>query len=300
MTDTSHKNKEELAESNTEDVGAKAEDQSDSTDAAASNTDTSKESAQTAPADTTRTQSEKTGSMNVVVLSVLVAGAIIVGALFASGVITLPGEEVEETGPLSGMRASDSVATVNGEAVTVAMFNQQYKQTEAFITSMGGGSQFEDDAFKQELQESLVNDLVNAELLYQAANAAGVTVTSEEVDDEFESTKEQVGGQEVLTEQLEAVGLDEASLRDLIRRQMLIERHLDAELNYQNIEVADADVQAFYDEFVVAGEPEGVELPPLADIRDQIESQIAQERSSALIEGYIEQLRADADIEILI
>lgn len=233
-------------------------------------------------------------------LALVVAGVIIVGALFATGVVALPGSDDNAATPLSGMRDTDPVAVVNGENIPKSLYDQQYKQTEAMLSSMGGSEQLSDPAFKQELQDSLLNDLVNAELLYQAAIASGVSVSDEDIQTEYAATESQVGGADELATQLSVIGLNESSLRDLIRRQLTIERHLEAKLDYKNIEVSDEDVQVFYDEKVVAGAPEGSEVPALDEIKPQIESQIAQDRSSELIDGYIAELRENADVTVLI
>lgn len=254
----------------------------------------------TSPASTPPVTSESKSSAQMIGLALVVAGVIVVGALFATGVITLPGSSDNAATPLSGLSDDDPIAVVNGEEISKALYDQQYQQTEAMLSSMGGAEQLNDPAFKQELQDSLINDLVNAELLYQAAVGSGIAITDEDIQTEYTATETQVGGPEELANQLSVIGLDDASLRDLIRRQLTIEQHLDAELDYQNIEVSDEDVQAFYDEFVAAGAPEGSEVPTLDEVRPQIESQIAQDRSAELIDGYIATLRADADIEVLI
>jgi hypothetical protein len=202
---------------------------------------------------------------------------------------------------LEGFGPNDAIARVNGTAITRTEYDQQYRQTMAVLNSMGGGEQLNDPMFATQLRESLVNDLVNAELLYQAAVAAGIEVSEEEVEAEYQATVMQVGGAEALATQLAVIGLNEASLRTLIRRQMVIEGHLDEELDFRNVAISESEIRQFYDDFVGGGNmPEGAEAPSLEDVSPQIEQQLAQERSTELVENYLVQLRESAEVEVLI
>ena len=226
-------------------------------------------------------------------VGLIVAGLVAVFALTTSGIIDLRGSGNEA---LTGN--TDPIALVNGEVITQGDYDQQFKQAEAVLNSLGGGAQTQDEVFMQELRGRIIDDLVNSELLHQKALEAGFAPTEDEIDAEFETTIEQVGGQEALEAQLATIGLDEDGLRDVITKQIAIEAFINENTDVEGVTVTDEEVQTLYDESTAEMDEE--QKPPLDIVRPQIEAQIQQEKTGEIIQAFVETLREDAEIEILI
>ncbi|MEX0930696.1 MAG: SurA N-terminal domain-containing protein [Candidatus Paceibacterota bacterium] len=190
------------------------------------------------------------------------------------------GEE-QQTGP---------VAIVNGEEIPREIFNQNLEQFRASV------SETERESLDAQIQQQVLNTLINNTLIRQEIEEQGLTADDVAVQTEFEAIQENAGGAEELQTQLDAAGLTEAELRAQIAEQVVINTYLESVVNIENVEVTEEEIQSFYDELSA----ENQELPPLEEVRDQIEQQLRAQKQQEEIGTVLETLRADADIEILI
>src|SRR3989338_7858413 len=188
-------------------------------------------------------------------------GAMVVGILvIAAGLLfVLEKEGRTSTGVFSGiissMEEGKPVARVNDVEILMSDFTSSYDQLLEMSSSQG--IDVSDPALLEQLRTQAVDTLVNAEVLRQAAIAAGMTATENE---------------------------------------FLIQGLFDANIDSANLTATEEELTALYDQ---AG---GVEagLPPMAEIKDQIEAQIIFDKEQKLISAFIESLRAEATIEVLI
>ena len=202
------------------------------------------------------------------------------------------------TGIFSGitenMNANLPSAKVNGVVIPKSDFDSGVLQLMEVAKSQG--ADVTDPQIVSQFNSQAIDTLVNGELLRQAAQAEGITVSGEEVDARFNEISEGVGGIDVLKERMAEFNIDEESLRRDIENEVLIQGLFDIILVENDSEVTEEEVLSFYDQ--AGGEEAG--LPPLEDVRDQIEEQILLSREQEQVGNYIDGLREDADIEILI
>ncbi len=224
-------------------------------------------------------------------VALVLVGLGLVAGLAATGVMNL-----DEPGAAS-TASTEVIARVNGEPITQAAFDQQMQQAEAFLSTLGGGDPAELDSVRGQLQESIVQDLINAELLHQEAVESGYAAEADAVDAEVAATRASVGGDEDFAVQLATLGLTEESFHELIEKQLTIDSYLAAETAIDEIEITDAEVEAFYAEATAEfdGDP-----PPLAEVRPNIEQQLSTEKSQAIVNALIDKLRAEAEVEVLL
>jgi len=191
----------------------------------------------------------------------------------------------EQTGP---------VAIVNGVEISGAEFTQNRNQI--IVSAQQQGVDINDPVIAQDIDTQALEVLVNTQLLRQAATASGITVSEEDIDARYQEIVESVGGEETLTNRMIELGITPATLRDDIADELLIQFLIETELDTSNIAVSDTEVDQFYEQ---AGGTEAG-LPPLADIRAEIEQQIRAAQEQSLVAEYINTLREAAEIEILI
>ncbi len=186
----------------------------------------------------------------------------------------------------------DVVATVNGTELNKADYVQAYNQAQQTVQQQGV------PANEAAVQTQALDVLINTELLVQAANDAGVTVSEEAVDAELASFTEQFGGEEGLTTALADAGIDQETLTASVREQLLVENYLATtpELS-EEVAITDEAIQARYDEVAAQG-VEG--LPSLEEVAPQIEAQLAAEAEQTATQSLIERLRAAADISTFV
>ena len=227
-------------------------------------------------------------------------GAMVVGILLiASGLLfVLEKEGRTSTGIFSGiiskMEEGKPVARVNGTPILMSDFTSSYNQLLQMSTTQG--VDVSDPAMVEKLRTQAIDTLVNAEVLRQAAIEAGMTATEEQIQTRYTEIQDGLGGAEALTARMAEFGVTEASLRRDIENEFLIQGLFDANVDSTNIVATEEELVALYDQ---AGGAEAG-LPPMAEIKDQIEAQIIFDKEQKLISAFIEELRAKATIEVLL
>ncbi|OGG67171.1 hypothetical protein A2929_00310 [Candidatus Kaiserbacteria bacterium RIFCSPLOWO2_01_FULL_45_25] len=227
-------------------------------------------------------------------------GAMVVGILLiASGLLfVLEKEGRTSTGIFSGiiskMEEGKPVARVNGTPILMSDFTSSYNQLLQMSTTQG--VDVSDPAMVEKLRTQAIDTLVNAEVLRQAAIEAGMTATEEQIQTRYTEIQDGLGGAEALTARMAEFGVTEASLRRDIENEFLIQGLFDANVDSTNIVATEEELVALYDQ---AGGAEAG-LPPMTEIKDQIEAQIIFDKEQKLISAFIEELRAKATIEVLL
>jgi HPt (histidine-containing phosphotransfer) domain-containing protein len=92
------------------------------------------------------------------------------------------------------------------------------------------------------------------------------------------------------------MGMTEADLRADIREQLVVDQLIQQETDFLAVTVNEADVAAYY-EAISANNPE---LPPLENIAAELEANLRQQKQQQVVSDYIQTLRAEAEIEVLI
>lgn len=227
-------------------------------------------------------------------------GAMVVGILvIAAGLLfVLEKEGRTSTGIFSGviskMEAGKSAAKVNGTEISMSDFTSSY--TQLLEMSAAQGMTIGDPDVEAQLRTQAIETLVNAEVLRQAAIEAGMTASAEQIEARFTEIQDGLGGAEALASRMAEFGVTEESLRRDIENEFLIQGLFDANIDSANLTASEEEIFFLYNQ--AGGEAAG--LPPMADIRDQIEAQVIFDKEQQLISTFIEELRADATIEVLI
>ena len=119
-----------------------------------------------------------------------------------------------------------AVAVVNGKNISQGDFDKQVKLVQDSMVRQGLDITTQDgkDAVNQ-MKQDLLSQLVDMELMRQAAAARGITVSTADINTRVEETKKDAGGDEAFKTSLKQAGLTEAEFRDLIvKDQILYER----------------------------------------------------------------------------
>lgn len=187
-----------------------------------------------------------------------------------------------------------AVALVNDKKISAYDLNVSMAQIATGAAAQG--ADVESAEVKKEIQTQAIDMLVNTELLKQEAVARGVEISGDDVNARLETLKTDVGGEDVLKERMKEFNIDEKTLRRDIKNELTIQKLLDAVFVEKTVAVTEEEITAFYKQ---AG---GVEagLPPLEEVRAQIETQIKTSKEQEVVTAYIGELRAKATVEMLI
>lgn len=191
-------------------------------------------------------------------------------------------------------QANAAVAIVNGEKITRGQYNEHYAQLVANVTLQGGSATSTE--VQAVIKEQTLDDLITESLLLQAAGSKGTTANVESIDAEIAQSKAQFADDAAFKKALTERGFTDSTFKSALTKTNIIQQYLQAELDLSSATSTPAEVKALYDQ-VAATNPG---LPALAEIRDQVESQIVQEKQQHLISDYIAELKASSKIEILL
>lgn len=229
------------------------------------------------------------GKMKKYGLTLVIVVVIAAGLLFV-----LEREGRISTNVFSFLGGSESAAVVNGTAIARADFESSYNQLLQMATAQGASTT--DPAIVEQYRTQAIDTLINGELLRQAALAAGRTAPEDAVSARYTEIETGLGGKEQLTAKMAEFGITETVLRRDIENEILIQGLFDDKFPLAGYEVSDDEVNAFYTE--LGGE--GAGLPPLDQVKEQVSEQIKLDRQQTEISAYIDTLRTEATIEILI
>lgn len=210
----------------------------------------------------------------------------IIGGIVVLAVIVLLGWYL-----FSNNTATDAegAASVNGAIISQEELQTQMAQQQASLAALGAGNTPDETV----LREQALNALISEELLLQAASEAGITVTDEEVNAQIEATRAQFPDEEAFNTALESEGFTEESLREQVQEQLTIQKYINSEIDLDAITVTDEEIQSLYDQVAATQD-----VPPLSEIRTQVEAQIQQQKEQGFVGQLLEKLRDAANIEI--
>jgi hypothetical protein len=228
---------------------------------------------------------------NYIGIGSLLAVTALIGGLQYFGVvdfrsISAPGLAVSALDP------DNVLATVNGSEITQGEVSERLEQIENVLRAQG--ADLTQTGVLEEYKTRILDELIDTELLRQAATESGVTATAEAVDAEFQELLTMFGGEEALDGQLEIVGMTREQLMDNLKEQKLIEAFVATKADINNIEVTDAEIRAFYDQSIAGADPANV--PPFEEVQDLLRQQVSQDKAAEMMEKVIAQLKADAAI----
>lgn len=189
------------------------------------------------------------------------------------------------------LKSKESVATVNGVKISKLDFDSTLRQLTANVTQQG--ADVTDPAILSDLRDQAVESLVNTEILRQSALAAGEAVLPEDVDARYEEIESSIGGAEALAARMKELLVTDAMLRRDIENDLLIQAYLDKSVDRSAVTVSEDEVKALYEQAAASGS----DVPPLAEVRDQVEGQIRFNKEQALVSEFVDQLRKDATVE---
>lgn len=244
------------------------------------------ESSNQAPNQPESSEPKKNGNF----VTLLIVGAVILGlaALFMFFM-----NDQGDTETVVGIDPEQVVATVNGTDIVGADLTTSISQIAA--TAQIQGIDVTDPAVQSDIQAQAVEMLVNTELLEQEAEERGIVVTDADVEARIEALIQEIGSEEALNERMTNLGIDDDTLRDDVKSELMIQELLDQVFAEEDITVTDEEINSLYDNSVAGS----TDAPDLAEVRPQVEAQIRASKEQVVVDEFISSLRTDADIEIV-
>lgn len=178
-------------------------------------------------------KSEPKPSKRPVVIGAIVLVLAVVLLVFAVLFTQPQGSQVASSDPV--LNTSDLsggvAATVNGTEIgenAVTAYVQRFRETNGLTDNDAWGTWLIDNAYTMDsFRADTVDYFVNQELLRQAAEKEGVSVTQDEVDDAIQAEIDEVGDETSWREGLEKAGATEESERSQVELSLLQQALMD-------------------------------------------------------------------------
>jgi len=149
-------------------------------------------------------------------------------------------------------------------------------------------------------ESELLRELIDQWIVSNDAAAARFAPPSDaQVDAEFTALRNQIGTPEKFAARLRELNLTGPAVRRLVAKQMFLDAYLERKFRAV-VRVAPADVVHYYrDEFTPQLQRRNQPVPPLDDVRDSITELLIERDITRRSQQWIDQARAQIDIEIL-
>jgi peptidyl-prolyl cis-trans isomerase C len=184
----------------------------------------------------------------------------------------------------------DPVARVNGTPIAAADLQKAYK-----ALSAGQGGAPIPAGKEQEARQFVLNQLIAAELMYQLAQKTPATDLNKKVDEAVAKLKARFKTVDDFHKGLAQQDLSEKQLRELIRRNVVIENHIEQTIA-SKVKITEQDAREFYDKnpetFTM---PEQVRASHILITLDPKAAEAEKKRARAKADDLLKQIKAGAD-----
>lgn len=216
-------------------------------------------------------------------------------ALLLLGACSSESAEKEKTKDDGGI-----VATVNGEEILKKDYDNQLKATKSSYAQQGINVDELDSETKKRLEESVLDQLINQELLLQTARTEGVEVQQSEIDSEIDQLKSQFEDDKKFQEALKENSLTEETLRQQTQDRLLINKYIDHTIG--DITVSEDEVKSIYEQYKEQAKSQGQELPEhdYDSIKPQMEQEAIAQKKNEKVSELLGNLRKDNEKNIKI
>ena len=194
------------------------------------------------------------------------------------------------------------VAEVNGEKILkddfVPLFETQYQQMQ--MQAQQSGQPVDEKGLKKQT----VENLVSTEVLVQEADKRKIDVSDKDIDKGLkESAKSGQMSEKDFLKAMKDQGMDEENVRSELKNQLKIEGLVEDE--YGEFEVSGEEIGQAYEQaksqqeqMAQQGGQGQQEMPPIEDMRPQLEEQVKNQKSQEATQKYAKKLRKQADVTI--
>ena len=190
----------------------------------------------------------------------------------------------------------DVVAEVNGVAITKETLENIATQISTMYAQQG--MNLSDLAIASEVRTQALESVINAEVLSQAAAAAGTSVEAATIEEELASVQAQFPDEATFAAELEAAGITLDELRADVTEQLTVNTYIMNTEEFTAVPaITDEEAREFYDQSVAGATGE---VPAFEEVRPQIDAQLTQQKQQEAVSGLVEKLRAEATVDVKI
>jgi|GEM_PF-2223776 len=191
-----------------------------------------------------------------------------------------------------GVDGGAVLASVGGVPITEADVNERIGHARTGLEAQG--LNLEDPQTSELLRSQALEEIINERVVLADAESKGITVTDAEVDTQLADIRSRFETEEAFEAELSKNAFTQETLRENVRRELLIQKYVDQIAGASALTVTEAEITAFYDQ--LKGQNEN--LPPLEELRAEIETQLKNQKLAAIVQQVVTDLRGKADVQM--
>jgi hypothetical protein len=192
----------------------------------------------------------------------------------------------------------DLVATVDGKGISKKEYNKELEAMKASYEQQGIPADQMDEKMKEQLEKSVLDNMINAELLLQTAEKNDISVEEKEVDAELEKIKANFEDDKKFEEALKTNKMTEKQLKAQLKKQMTVNKYLESKIG--KLEATPQEIQAMYDQYKKSLESQKQKPEELAKISPQLEQQVISQKESEKVSELVQKIRKDNEDKVKI
>jgi len=196
----------------------------------------------------------------------------------------------------------EAVAEVNGQIIKSTDLEKEFELT---LNSAESGGQEVTDEQREGVRKEVLDAMINEILINNYLDDNNISITQDEVEEEYNLLVASVGDEEKLKNQLDLYKMTKEDLLINIEKNLAfkkaLEIHSSSDDSPEEVEISEEDIRSAYDEILQNAINLGIEeqVPPFSEeTREALRQQIIQEKEFSRIESFIDFLRNQADIKI--
>jgi len=140
-------------------------------------------------------------------------------------------------------RGFDEIARVNGVVITRREFQVEYRQA---VDQHAQEGQPVNEAYIAAVRRSVIQRMVEEELLFQESRRLGIVIPTEEIDAEVAAARARFKDRAAFEQELTRLYMDETQYRRKLHRQRAVERVIER-LVMPSITISEEEIRRFYD-----------------------------------------------------
>ncbi|MEH7442936.1 SurA N-terminal domain-containing protein [Bacillus sp. JJ1122] len=192
----------------------------------------------------------------------------------------------------------DLVATVDGKGISKKEYNKELDAMKASYEQQGMPVDQMDKKMKEQLEKSVLDKMINAELLLQTAEKSDISIKEKEVDTELEKIKANFENDKKFEEALKKNKMTENELKDQMKKQMTVNKYLESKIG--KVEATPQEIQAMYDQYKKSLESQKQKPEEFAKISPQLEQQVISQKENEEVGKLVDELRKKNEDKIKI
>lgn len=192
----------------------------------------------------------------------------------------------------------DLVATVDGKGISKKEYKKELDAMKASYEQQGMPTDQMDEKMKEQLEKSVLDNMINAELLLQTAEKNKISVEDKEVDAELDKIKANFEDDKKFEEALKTNKMTEKQLKDQLKKQMTVNKYIDSKIG--KLEATPQEIQAMYDQYKKQAESQKQKPEELAKISPQLEQQVLAQKENEKVSELVAKIRKDNEKKVKI